>query len=283
MVSCFICNQTFSTIQILIKHFSHNFSIYYCAEKYCNRSFHLLNSFKKHLSSHIKHLTIESTCNYEIIHSPSPSTSNLLCVDSNNIVAVNSLQALNAELELPINKFVSSLYSNAQIPRNVVQEVMDGINEIIIGITDTLKNSILEFSADNEEINREDFYDYFKCEINKIDKTFTNLDTEYKRFKYFTELGTYIPPHEYIIGQRLNETTRTNIFSITSVNCTQQLIPVRLVLKIFFQMKSILSETLKYMSDIMHCNTILMHFIQGSVWKEKQKEHGFQCVLPIFW
>jgi hypothetical protein len=138
MVSCFICNQTFSTIQIFIKHFeykhfSHNFSIYYCAERDCNRSFNLLNSFKKHLSSHIKHLTIKSTSNNEIIHSPSSSTSNLLCVDSNNIVAVNSLHASNPELELPIlpiNKFVSSLYSNSQNPRNIVQEVMDRLMKL---------------------------------------------------------------------------------------------------------------------------------------------------------
>jgi hypothetical protein len=47
-------------------------------------------------------------------------------------------------------------------------------------------------------------------------------------------------------------------------------------------MKRILSDTLKYMNDIMHSDTILMNFIQRSVWKEKQKEHGSQCVLPIF-
>lgn len=290
MVLCFICKQTFSTVKILIKHFqykhfSHNFSIYYCAEKDCNRSFHLLNSFKKHLSSHIKHLTVESTCKNYLIGSQSLSTSNPICIANSSNVNDNIPQLSNAERaqpELPINKFVSSLYSNAQIPRNVVQEVMDGVNEIITGITNTLKKSIIEFSAAKNEIQCEDFYEYFNYEINKIDKAFANLDTEYKRFKYFTELGTYIPPQEYVIGQRLNESTRSNRFSITPINCTQQLIPIRFVLKNFFQMKNILSDTLKYINDIKHCDTILINFIQGSVWKEKQIEHGSQCVLPIF-
>lgn len=153
------------------------------------------------------------------------------------------------------------MYSNAQIPHNVVQEVMNGINEIVAGITGTLKKSIVEFSADKNKIPCGDLYEFFNYEISKIDKTFANLDTEYKRFKYFT----YIPPQEYVIGQRLDESTRANTFSITPVNCTEQLIPIRFVLKKFFQIKSILSDTLKYINDIKHCDTILINFIQGSV------------------
>ncbi|XP_050058270.1 uncharacterized protein LOC126550517 [Aphis gossypii] len=55
----------------------------------------------------------------------------------------------------------------------------------------------------------------------------------------------------------------SNTFSIRPINCTQQ-------------------YTLKYINDIIHCETILINFIQGSVWKEKQKKHDSQCVLPIF-
>jgi len=159
---------------------------------------------------------------------------------------------------------------------------MDGMNEIIGGITSTLKKDILELFVDENEILCGDFFEYFNSAIDNIDKTFINLDTEYKRFKYFTELGTYIPPQEYIIGQRLNESTMSNTFSIRPINCTQQWIPIRYVLKNFFQMKNILSDTLKYINDIIHCETILINFIQGSVWKEKQEKHDSQCVLPIF-
>jgi len=168
---------------------------------------------------------------------------------------VSSPQSSNTESELPetqINTFLASLYSNSQIPRNVVQEVMDGINEIIGGITNTLKKGILELSIDKNEISCGDFFEYFNSAIDNIDKTFMNLDTEYKRFKYFAELGTYLAPQEYIIGQRLNESTISNTFSITPINCTQQFIPIRYVLKKFFQMKNILSDTLKYINYIIH-------------------------------
>jgi len=145
-----------------------------------------------------------------------------------------------------------------------------------------LKKGILELSIDKNEISCGDFFEYFNSAIDNIDKTFMNLDTEYKRFKYFTELGTYITPQEYKIGQRLNESTISNTFSITPINFTQQFIPIRYVLKNFFQMKNILSDTLKYINYIVHCETILINFIQGSVWKEKQEKHGSQCVLPFF-
>jgi len=58
MPICFICKQYLSSIKNLSKHFqfkhsSHDFSMYICAENDCDRSFHLLNSFKKHLSTHM--------------------------------------------------------------------------------------------------------------------------------------------------------------------------------------------------------------------------------------
>lgn len=79
------------------KHFRHNFSIYCCAEKDCNRSFHLLNSYKKHLSSHIKRLTIESTSKNYLIGSQLLSISNPICGAYNPIVNVNTLQLSNVE------------------------------------------------------------------------------------------------------------------------------------------------------------------------------------------
>jgi len=95
MVVCFICKQCFSTVHILIKHFqykhfSYNFSVYFCAEKDCNSSFHLLNSFKKHLTSHTKYLPIDSSSTHELISTQSLSTGNPVYVASNTVVTVSS-------------------------------------------------------------------------------------------------------------------------------------------------------------------------------------------------
>ncbi|KAF0752803.1 CCHC-type domain-containing protein [Aphis craccivora] len=79
------------------------------------------------------------TITHESISIQSLSTGNLLYVASSTVATVSSPQSSNSsntESELPetqINKFLASLYSNSQIPRNVVQDVMDGMNEIFGG------------------------------------------------------------------------------------------------------------------------------------------------------
>lgn len=59
MPSCFICKESFPLISALCKHFqikhaTHDFVEYTCIELNCDRSFHLLNSYKKHLATHLK-------------------------------------------------------------------------------------------------------------------------------------------------------------------------------------------------------------------------------------
>lgn len=66
MPSCFICKESFSLISILCKHFqikhaTHDFIEYICIELNCDRSFHLLNSFKKHLATHLKDALINES------------------------------------------------------------------------------------------------------------------------------------------------------------------------------------------------------------------------------
>lgn len=104
MVICFICKQCFSTVHILTKHFqykhfNYNFSVYFCAENDCNRSFHLLNSFKKHLTSHTKYLTIKSSSTYELISTQSVSTGNPVYIASDTVNTVSSPQSSNTESE----------------------------------------------------------------------------------------------------------------------------------------------------------------------------------------
>jgi len=98
-----------------------------------------------------------------------------------------------------------------------------------------------------EKISDESFY-YFNNILDLLDCPFVNLGTQYKRIKYFTELGTYIPPLEHVIGERLNENRKNNSYSLVPINCTEQFIPLRHVLKNFFQLKDVLTDTLQYIN-----------------------------------
>lgn len=43
-----------------------------------------------------------------------------------------------------------------------------------------------------------------------------------------------------------------------------------------------LLDTLEYVDKLKVHSSILINFVQCSVWKKKEKDHGIQIVLPIF-
>lgn len=55
------------------------------------------------------------------------------------------------------------------------------------------------------------------------------------------------------------------------------------VLKTFFQIKNLLADTLEYMNKYKSYNSILINFVQGSIWKDKVKNHEVHKVLLFFY
>jgi len=273
-----------------IKHTTHDFSSYNCAEVGCSRSFHLVNSLKKHLATHTLNeftaLTKKtvSTCNVTV---KNVSTENI----NDNTISLDKLDTVlcipesspnnnDCSTKNSIRKVIGSLYANPQIPRNVVQTVVEDMTDIFNSLHQTIKEKTNQLLL-NETISNESF-GHFNNILNEFEHPFSDLSTEYKRIKYFTDLETYIPPREYVVGERLNETRKKNSFSLVPVHCTAQFIPIRDVLKNFFQIKNLLSDTLDYMNECKLNEKILLNFLQGSVWKDKGKYHEYQTVVPIF-
>jgi len=174
-----------------------------------------------------------------------------------------------------IEQFLASLYANSQIPRSVVQTVTEGVTDIIRGIKGSLVNCVIEIPPNVS--------DHINTTFLGIESRFSSLNTEYKRIKYYTDYSSYISPVEIVIGQSLNENRNNKTFSIIPTHCTEQFIPMRDVLKKIFQLKDILKDTIDYVNKIKSCDSVLINFIQGSVWEKKMKDYGEnQIVLPIF-
>ena len=157
MPICFICNQPSLNIQLLCKHFIicppyHDFIEYSCAEIGCNRSFHIINSFKKHLATHIinEPLMLLKPPNIDSVIkcSLSPDSSNNACT-SNNMDSPTPLTSsiidtgLNDCLleENYASHLLASLYSNSRIPRNIGQTVVNDMTSIFDNIHHTLQRS----------------------------------------------------------------------------------------------------------------------------------------------
>lgn len=143
----------------------------------------MLNSFKKHLATHttknaipieqtdptsvtINNLSLEhinviqfSTNNSNLI----PSTSSMLECGSNN---------LNKNT---IDKFLASLYANPQIPRNVVQTVIEDMTVIFDNVKQTLKNKTNKLLIDGKISNKS--LDHFNNILEEFEHPFSDLGT----------------------------------------------------------------------------------------------------------
>ncbi|KAE9542466.1 hypothetical protein AGLY_003327 [Aphis glycines] len=218
-------NEMKDGLNKIIKHVTHDFKEYTFVELNCNRSFYFLNSFKKHLATHLTYALIPTVIDKSNIVT---SVDINLCPDKNSksstnpfhIIAEmpNSANALDNfnDLRLTdnhIGKLLASLYSNAQIPRNVIQLVIEGMADIIEDIKNSLLNCNLKIPHD--------ISNHIKSVFKNIDTTFSNLNIEYK------QKGSYIPPQEYVVGGRLNNNKNKKTFSVIPTNCTAQFIPTR--------------------------------------------------------
>lgn len=152
MPKCFLCKKDFNNIKNLFKHFdiqhfNHEFNFYQCNETECTRSFYLKNSFRKHLAKHSNDFIQPSTFQ-PLFESQSISTSESTPIfnsvsdsaeDLNDIQFIEPSEILNKT----ISNFLSILYDNSIISRNVVQIVVDGMETVFTeGIVVCLKTYV---------------------------------------------------------------------------------------------------------------------------------------------
>ncbi|KAB0790251.1 hypothetical protein PPYR_15412, partial [Photinus pyralis] len=91
----------------------------------------------------------------------------------------------------------------------------------------------------------------------------------------------YIPPISVTIGQRLNDTIQGDSYNLEPTTCTEQFLPLRLVLKSFFSIPNLLYQTLTYIKSLQSNDVLVTNFIQGTSWKNRRPRHGNRIFFPL--
>lgn len=281
MPQCFLCRKNHDEVSALFKHFflihgQHNFTLYHCIEDGCRRSFHLKNTFRKHLyNTHVSSENSES-----LIHSNTTETDAGPCIPIISTKIDNPFHpTLSESNSYTLPNFVSSLYANPLLPRNVVQDVIAGMSKYICGsLTSNLENVFSEMAVAAKQGN--DISSYKDRLLSVVKSPIENLDTEFKRLKYFERQRTYIPPKEIVIGERRCNVKERGVLRSKLVTCTEQFVPLRNVLQAFFSLNNVMQETLDYMNSLKEGS--LQNFIQGSFWINASKHFGNKLVFPLF-
>lgn len=312
MIQCSYCQCSFENIQLLLNHianFHGSLKHFKCFFDNCNRVYSLYQSFRKHILH--KH-TLFSTSEPSIVESPvlpnechssdfqndkhsdvyysSDSDSDVSIIDD----VTDSLEEINTfgddteemhigptwekNLKIISLNYTASLYNLKKVSRKCVNDVIHETKKLLNEISTLLKQEICSLFKDLDTTRKMD-------DLNKLFDNFSNclaiVDTEQKRFTQYKKLETFIEPISYNIGERVEYRKVNSIQTLVHVPVNAQFIPLRKVLKQFFELPGIYCETMQYVNSLNSNTEIISNFIQGTFWKERLVTFNGKNVLPL--
>lgn len=310
MVTCFLCKTLLTDLRALRTHFNffhkhHTFKKYCCVENGCSRSYHLFNSFRRHyLKNHCTLATTNTTtttnenrqCSstyYDAHYECSTSNAvenNILPISEPTLQPNCNVPTLAPEVSVPdvsLNMAVASMialfYGSVNLPRNIVQIIIERFHNIILNSLLPLIQQLLQNMDDEGAISLNGLLsDVMRTITNEIASVYKSFSTEHRRLHFFQNCHTYIPPKEVVVGESLDCKTIGGRQIISSISHSMQVIPLREVLLAFFSLDSLLVDTLQYMAELYEDVKVIHNFIQGSYWQSKRLIHKDEIVIPIF-
>lgn len=237
-----------------------------CGQAGCFRFFDDSNSLRRHIlrchsfDSHEVNVTLafetlQLVPAISSLDAPIPFTSH----HNSNTSSLKSEEILNNQLA-----HMASLFNSD--PAVTFKTAQMFFRELDVFVTDAL-NQALEHELKCLNVQGIE-YQYLEKLVDRFSttiRTCTNkFSTVHKRQKYFTDIGTFIPPHSIVIGNRIEVTHRGG--DPTVVPSTAQLIPLRCVFQKLLSLPGLMNEMDHY---ILTCSQFphLINFSQGQVWQ----------------
>lgn len=316
MYKCYYCSVTRSTVREFITHYTKYCQLseyrfhkhFYCGncDEISSKTYYTnSNSFRKHLYRDHTPKSLsdsDSILHLNILNVPSPSdmssaknvpsdilpdvpsdtslaegqneNSSYTSISTSDTSNLN-LNVVRDALRTEISMVLLDLYSNPSLPRSCVQTCFKGLKNTMVAYNKLLIDATRQLALDDQ--SRSQVENALMGISTASEATFSNLESEYKRVQYFTKSGSYIPPQEVVIGNRMDYKFG-NHTDFVSVMCTMQVIPLNLVLRSFFSLRNILKDTLDYTKSLEAEEERIENIMQGSVWK-KMKENFDPNVL----
>lgn len=301
MFVCNKCSDCFNNRKDFLKHvrFLHkNQSDFKCGQSICLRVFSSINSLEKHLK--LKHAPNFAT------RSPSKTTEKTSTDEDRTVQVENTADSFlqsapntsdggqnycHAEVEqeiFPIHKlpsctkksytlyeiFTAELLQYPDIPRTRAINIINSTNKLIRHTLNTVKEEVLaniETPATYNSIEKI-FQNHFS--------TFTAPETEWNLFDKYKSFGTFIKPEEYLLGEISEFTKKNNKRTLKIKEVYGQFIPMRTVLKKFFELPGVYDSTVDYLETLRNPE-IIANFVQSHVWKASTADFKEKLVLPL--
>lgn len=308
---CFICKSEFSSLTTLVVHFKvihmlKKSSTYECTENKCSQVFSTLDSFKRHTQKHTNNVTKKIKINHNekeiddntVIFQDINKDVNLhnLLKESQEIQYENvthkpndyenSIDFTNFNIDIAINKihqsainFTMSLHNNNNFSRKDVVNLQKEFSQSLIEpIADVLTNFV------NNKIKDPLLLSSFHTLISAISTPFKLCSSEYLLNKWLTNNNLYTNVNQFTIYNEINLVSTHGETNYNEQITKGILMPIQFQFKSFFEYDNNLNKTLTHYQYLTNNSddTILTHFIQGALWKEKMSHYHNKIVIPYF-
>lgn len=291
MFKCFACDCSFDNNKTLVLHveLAHRYyDTFQCTESACQKNYVNFCSYKKHRN--LKHgvellphkicekknvnadfslpsVIEEATADEELYTDSSDSSSDESDYFVEDEIEDNFSSDVSENYETDFKTkttlFAAKLYKLTSVSRKYVNEIINDVSDLFESYTNSVKN---EFNNKAASFSKNSFTLSEISEVlDEFSNPFHNIKTEAKRLKLFEKNGTFIPPQNYKLGEAkvIVEKNGEKVSSIKEI-CAQ-FIPIRKVLKLFFELPNILKNTLQYMENVKENKFVIQNIIQGSI------------------
>lgn len=311
MFICVECKDSFLDNKVFLRHItlSHqSLSVHTCGKPLCFRKFTSIGSLRKHIKhKHVQNLqdikndketnTVEAL-DSKTTFSDIPSTSSLNLAtedDDDNTVDEVLCNESSSESNSSFNdtlpnisdndntdkfvKFAAKLHNYADVRRSRTKCIINDANELFKHIIQDMKQDLVH--AFDCLQNKNKIISNIEKVFENTCSQFANVNTEWLCLKKFEQIGTYIPPQEYLLGERQDFMIKNGVQVAKFIPVHAQFIPIRRVLKKFFEIPGLLNETLCFMNSLQENRSIISNFTQGSLWRDMTKKFENKIVMPL--
>nr|XP_018911547.1 PREDICTED: uncharacterized protein LOC109040177 isoform X1 [Bemisia tabaci] len=290
MPKCSVCNSVTSNLKIfknhvrLYRHVPLN-GRYVCVEDNCyiedpsglkeRREFSKLGNLLRHFKE--QHSFVESiepfvegdpTANVSFENEPEAEFGQDEAAPFDTEFNVNQENFFETNIKSHINIFLCKLYAKPNVPRNVIQLMVDHtsllIHEIVTEIQEKVSYLMRDQNLSIDEKNKN-----FKTYCLILKNPFQDLMTEYQRLKFFQSQETYIPPvPKSLYSELIPQRSKDSQHFLELADRSLQFVPLRLVLRQFLQQPGVIDRINSHLQRVVsETDGFMTDFVQGTLWR----------------
>lgn len=282
-MDCFICNK-FVSISCISKHFKLVHSktdTYRCTYgKNCCQYISSLNNFIRHFKAHVQ-ADIKSNSNIDkpIITKDTQTISSTSqeCSTSRTVSIYNSEDISLSSQDIGV-KFALEFHSNVNFNRKNVISIQ---NNVMDKIVNPIFANIKQFCEQNLSLDIHQNL-LLSTLFQNIEKLFKVCETEYKLEDWLKSNDYMARFEEFQINCEIAPLCSKGEIQFDTVEILGVLLPISFQFRKTFEKNNQLLKTLNEMERITNNIEHNAHFIQGSLWQEKNKKFENKIAIPFF-